>query len=147
MKYFDSLFIATQVALDSSLYSASFTPKFYTAPLPAYQQYLGQGFTAIVPTYLALALSFFGSKLCVQVVAEKEKKIRDGMRMMGCSSLVYYFSWIFSTLVAQLPIVIIYTVAMIVAKIVYQSNAFILFITMLLFTLSQTSKYVNHLLL
>jgi ABC-type multidrug transport system ATPase subunit len=142
MRYFDSLFIAAQVAIDSSLYSAVFNPKFYVAPLPAYQQFLGQDSTSIVPIYLAIGLSFFGSRFCIQVIAEKERKIRDGMRMMGCSSHVYYFSWIFSTLLAQLPIVVIYFIALVVAKIIYQSNAFLLFITLALYVLSQTAKYI-----
>ena len=141
MDYFQSLFIATQVAIDSSLYSATFTPKFYAAPLPAFKQYLGQGFTIIVPVYLAIALSFFGGRLSVQVVSEKENKIRDGMRMMGCSSVVYFFSWISSTLLVQLPVVIIYTLALVIAKIIYQSNVLLLFLSILLYVLAQTTKY------
>jgi hypothetical protein len=141
MQYFDSLFIAAQIAIDSSRYSAAFTPKFYAAPLPAYQQFLGQDSTAIVPIYLAIALSFFGSRFCIQVIAEKEKKIRDGMRMMGCTARVYYFSWMFSTLLAQLPIIIIYSIALIVAKVIYQSNAFLLLVTLALYILSQTARY------
>jgi hypothetical protein len=141
MDYFDSLFIAVQVAVDSSLYSAKFNPKFYSAPMPAYKQFLGQGSTTIVPIYLAFALSFFGSRLCILVISEKEKKIRDGMRMMGCSSLVYYISWVLSTLLYQLPIVLISTIALIVAQIIYQSNAFLLFITIFIYVLSQTARY------
>ena len=141
MAYFDSLFIAVQVAIDSSLYSAKFSPKFYTAPMPAFKQYLGQGSTTIVPIYLAIALSFFGSRFCILVISEKEKKIRDGMRMMGCSSVVYYLSWMLSTLLYQLPTVLIATIALIVAQIIYQSNAFLLFITIFIYVLSQTAKY------
>lgn len=142
MNYFQSLFVAVQVAVDSCLLSTTFTPKFYTAPLQAYQQYLGQGSTQIVPLYLAIALCFFCPTFSTKVVSEKEKKIRDGMRMMGCSSVIYYFSWLLSTALTQLPVVVLYTIALNFAKIIYQSNWFIVFITILLYIFSQTAKCV-----
>ena len=142
MNYFSSLFVAAQVAIDSALMSATFTPNFYAAPLPPYQQYLGEGFSAIVPLYLVVGLIYYSNKFCVAVVAEKETKIRDGMRMMGCSSFVIYSSWICSTVLAQLPVVIIYTIALNVGKVIYQSNGLLLFITMFLFIISQTAQYV-----
>ena len=61
--------------------------------------------------------------------------------MMGCTARVYYFSWMFSTLLAQLPIIIIYSIALIVAKVIYQSNAFLLLVTLALYILSQTARY------
>ena len=49
MDYFKSLFVAAQVAIDSALFNAAFTPTFYAAPLQKFQQYLGEGVTSFVP--------------------------------------------------------------------------------------------------
>ena len=49
MDYFQSIFVAAQVAIDSELFSATFTPTFYAAPLQKFQQYLGEGVTSFVP--------------------------------------------------------------------------------------------------
>jgi ATP-binding cassette subfamily A (ABC1) protein 5 len=92
--------------------------------------------------YLVIGLIYYGNKFSVAVVSEKETKVRDGMRMMGCSSFVMYSSWMFTTVLSQLPVIVIYTIALSVAKIIYQSNGFLLFITMFLFILSQTAQYV-----
>ncbi len=141
MDYFKSLFVAAQVAIDSALFGTTFAPSFFAAPLPAYKQYLGEGFTRIVGPYLSFGLIYYGLAFSVSVVSEKESKVRDGMRMMGCSSRVIYSSWICTTALLQLPIVIIFAIALQVAKIIYQSNFFILFITIFLFILSQTAQY------
>jgi hypothetical protein len=142
MDYFSSLFVAAQVAIDSALFSATFTPNFYVAPMLPFKQVLGEGIISAVSLYLVLGLSYYGTKFCVAVVAEKEMKIRDGMRMMGCSSFMIYSSWMCTTVLSQLPVVVIFTIALNVAKIIYQSNGLLLFITMFLFIISQTAQYV-----
>jgi hypothetical protein len=141
MDYFKSLFVAAQVAIDSALFGSAFAPSFYAAPLRAYKQYLGEGFTRIVGPYLSFGLIYYGLAFSVSVVSEKESKVRDAMRMMGCPSAVIYSSWICTTALLQLPIVIIFAIALQVSKIIYQSNFFILFITIFIFILSQTAQY------
>jgi len=49
MDYFKSLFVAAQVAIDSALFNAAFTPTFYAAPQQKFKQYLGEGATSFVP--------------------------------------------------------------------------------------------------
>ena len=48
---------------------------------------------AISSIYLVLAYSPFILSLTVNLVAEKEKKIKEGMRMMGMSDVAFW--WVF----------------------------------------------------
>ncbi|XP_077973323.1 cholesterol transporter ABCA5-like isoform X3 [Styela clava] len=50
-------------------------------------------FLIIGPLYLVIAMGPFLTFLLVFVVYEKEKKIKEGMKMMGLSDLAYWFSW------------------------------------------------------
>ncbi len=160
MNYFKSLFVAAQVAIDSALFKTSFKPSFNAAPMQSYKQYLGEGFTKIVGPYLSVGLIYYGLAFSVSVVNEKETRVRDGkseciqmiharlnksriagMRMMGCSSFLMASSWICTTVALQLPIVVIYTFALQISRIIYQSNGFLLFITIFFWIVSQTSQY------
>lgn len=44
----------------------------------------------LVPFYMVLTLSQFILYLLTVIVGEKEKKIKEGLRMMGLSDLVYW---------------------------------------------------------
>lgn len=49
----------------------------------------------LVPFYMVLTLSQFILYLLSVIVGEKEKKIKEGFRMMGLSDSVYWYSIIF----------------------------------------------------
>lgn len=46
----------------------------------------------LVPFYMVLALSQFILYLLTVIVGEKEKKIKEGFRMMGLSDSVYWYA-------------------------------------------------------
>lgn len=50
-------------------------------------------FHKVIPLYVVIALSQFVTYLLVQLVGEKEKKIKEGMKIMGLSELAFWCSW------------------------------------------------------
>lgn len=50
-------------------------------------------FHMVIPLYVVIALSQFITYLLVQLVGEKEKKIKEGMKIMGLQELVFWWSW------------------------------------------------------
>lgn len=50
-------------------------------------------FRMVIPLYVVIALSQFVTYLLVQLVGEKEKKIKEGMKIMGLRELVFWCSW------------------------------------------------------
>jgi len=47
----------------------------------------------VIPLYVVIALSQFITYLLVQLVGEKERKIKEGMKIMGLRELVFWCSW------------------------------------------------------
>ncbi|KAK7506564.1 hypothetical protein BaRGS_00002039, partial [Batillaria attramentaria] len=86
--------------------------------------------------YFVLAYSFFVNFLTVNLVAEKEKKIREGMLMMGLRNSVFWLSWSLVYFVLILVVTIIVTVIAVAAKFFENSNAFLLFAMLMLYGLS-----------
>ena len=56
----------------------------------------GMGLGFLVRLYLPLAFMTSVSLLIVGIVDEKEKKLKEGMRMMGLTDLAYWTSWVLS---------------------------------------------------
>lgn len=50
-------------------------------------------FHMVIPLYVVIALSQFITYLLVQLVGEKEKKIKEGMKIMGLREMVFWCSW------------------------------------------------------
>jgi len=50
-------------------------------------------FHMVIPLYVVIALSQFITYLLVQLVGEKERKIKEGMKIMGLRELVFWCSW------------------------------------------------------
>jgi len=50
-------------------------------------------FHMVIPIYVVIALSQFITYLLVQLVGEKERKIKEGMKIMGLRELVFWCSW------------------------------------------------------
>eukprot|EP01052_Picozoa_sp_SAG31_P004874 SAG31_NODE_207_length_20316_cov_20.465400_4_plen_1865_part_00 len=65
-------------------------------PFPGWVvKYRADGFFAyMVPIYIPVAFMSSVSILVISIVEEKEKKIKEGMRMVGLSESAYFFSWV-----------------------------------------------------
>ncbi|XP_067671428.1 cholesterol transporter ABCA5-like [Haliotis asinina] len=87
--------------------------------------------------YFVMAYSFFVNFLTVNIVAEKEKKIREGMKMMGLKDSVFWLSWgLTYTLLITVVTAIITVIAYGFQFFGRSSNLFIFFLLMLLYGIS-----------
>jgi len=90
----------------------------------------------LLPFYLVLTLSQFIVNLLTLVVGEKEKKIKEGLRMMGLKDSVYWLSWFLIYLVFVLLLTSVTTVMLYVLGVCHQSNGGLVFLLLLLYDLS-----------
>ncbi|XP_041378992.1 cholesterol transporter ABCA5-like isoform X2 [Gigantopelta aegis] len=86
--------------------------------------------------YFVLAYSFFINFLCVNLVAEKEKKIREGMKMMGLRDSVWWLSWALVYLFVILFVTIIVVVIAMASSFFRNESLFMFFILMFLYGMS-----------
>ncbi|XP_041361874.1 cholesterol transporter ABCA5-like [Gigantopelta aegis] len=86
--------------------------------------------------YIVLAYSFFINFLCVNLVAEKEKKIREGMKMMGLRDSVWWLSWTIVYVVVILFVTVLVVIITMVTSFFSNNSLLIFFITLFLYGLS-----------
>ncbi|XP_050432298.1 phospholipid-transporting ATPase ABCA3-like [Adelges cooleyi] len=98
--YIYSGFLALQTLVDTTAISmvSNKTEKlpnyrFILFPKPAYTASWLSVFRMAIPLYVVIALSQFITYLLVQLVGEKEMKIKEGMKIMGLRELVFWCSW------------------------------------------------------
>ncbi|XP_047518693.1 cholesterol transporter ABCA5-like isoform X1 [Pieris napi] len=90
-------------------------------------------FRVIMPMYMVMTLSQFITYLLMLVVGEKEKKIREGMRIMGLKDSVYWGSWFLIYAVFVTILSIVSTVLLFTLKVFQHSSYVLIFLLMLLF--------------
>ncbi|XP_026730464.1 ATP-binding cassette sub-family A member 5-like [Trichoplusia ni] len=90
-------------------------------------------FRVIMPMYMVMTLSQFITYLLMFVVGEKEKKIREGMRIMGLKDSVYWGSWFLIYAVFVTVLSIVSTVLLFTLKVFQHSSYILIFLLMLLF--------------
>ncbi|KAJ0173327.1 hypothetical protein K1T71_011503 [Dendrolimus kikuchii] len=90
-------------------------------------------FRVIMPMYMVMTLSQFITYLLMFVVGEKEKKIREGMRIMGLKDSVYWGSWFLIYAVFVTILSIVSTILLFTLKVFQHSSYILIFLLMLLF--------------
>ncbi|XP_063368836.1 cholesterol transporter ABCA5-like [Cydia amplana] len=90
-------------------------------------------FRVIMPMYMVMTLSQFITYLLMFVVGEKEKKIREGMRIMGLKDSVYWASWFLIYAVFVTILSVFSTVLLFALKVFQHSSYILIFLLMLLF--------------
>ncbi|XP_072383028.1 cholesterol transporter ABCA5-like [Diabrotica undecimpunctata] len=90
----------------------------------------------IVPVYMVIALSQFITYLIILIVGEKEKKIKEGMKLMGLMDKVFWLSWLiiytfFVLFLATVSVLLLYFF-----KIFDHVNLLLIFILMVLYGIS-----------
>lgn len=101
--------------------------------------YLTDGGTvlrAIVPLYMVFAWAQFIIYMMMLVVEEKEKKLKESMKMMGLRDSVYWLSWftIYAAYVLLLALVCIILLPL--ANVFQKANIFLLFLLFILYGFS-----------
>ena len=97
----------------------------------------GVGFLQIfVSIYFVMAYSPFVNFLLVGLVTEKEKKIKEGMLMMGLRTSAFWLSWFLTYALTILISTIVVTIIAAVASLYRASNPFIIFLLLFFYGLS-----------
>jgi ATP-binding cassette subfamily A (ABC1) protein 5 len=91
---------------------------------------------SFVPTYLAFGFMPLVSILTVMFVLEKERKIKEGMLMMGLRLSAYWFSWIMIEGILVFFLSVIITTITYFSKIIDNINPLIIFLLVFLFGIS-----------
>ncbi|XP_054155382.1 cholesterol transporter ABCA5-like [Oppia nitens] len=137
-QYYSSLFSLIQTVVDSALISLSKSntivipkAKLYAYPRPEYTTSDLQ-WQSFVPTYLSWAFMPSVSILAVMFVLEKERKIKEGMFMMGLNMSAYWISWVIVQTLFVILISLVVTLIVYFAKIL-TVNPVVMFIMMFLF--------------
>ncbi|XP_041352800.1 cholesterol transporter ABCA5-like [Gigantopelta aegis] len=139
--YLTSGFVWLQNAIDAALIK-TFNSSF---PVPSVQVQLMPKveytpnisiFQMISSVYFVMAYSILINFLCISLVAEKEKKIREGMKMMGLRDSAWWLSW---TLVYMLIIFVVTVIMILIVMITSffpNSNLLIVFMMLYLYGMS-----------
>ncbi|XP_065201451.1 uncharacterized protein LOC135832246 isoform X2 [Planococcus citri] len=93
-------------------------------------------FRLVIPAYLVMSLSQFVTYLLMLVVTEKEKKIKEGMKIMGLKDSVFWLSWfiVYGVFVTVMSIVAVSS--MFLLGVFQHSNFFLIFLLVLLYEFS-----------
>ncbi|GFO31427.1 ATP-binding cassette sub-family a member 5, partial [Plakobranchus ocellatus] len=83
--------------------------------------------------YFVISFTFMVSQLTVRIVSEKEKKIKEGMMMMGLRSSAFWLSWTIVYMALVFFTTCLITIIILASNFFRQSNIFILFLAFLLY--------------
>lgn len=73
-------------------------------------------------------------RMCYMLITEKEKKIKEGMKMMGLTNFAFYSSWIIHYTIIYTLIAFLWTIIMM--NLWKSSNFFLVFTWLWLFCLN-----------
>ncbi|XP_046440757.1 ABC-type organic anion transporter ABCA8-like [Daphnia pulex] len=90
----------------------------------------------LVPFYMVLSLSQFILYLLTVIVGEKEKKIKEGLRMMGLNDSVYWLSWFLVYLVFVIVLTLVATGILYGMKVFQNSNVGLIYLLFILYDIS-----------
>ncbi|XP_047474330.1 phospholipid-transporting ATPase ABCA3-like [Penaeus chinensis] len=150
--YYFSGFSSLQLLIDTALIRMKTSVKDVSLPEISLQNFPKGTFTSdgttvlrsIVPLYMVFAWAQFIIYMMMLVVDEKEKKIKEGMKMMGLRDSVYWLSWFSVYFMYVLLLAVICIIVLPLARVFVHANLFLLF---LLFILYGSSSIVFALML
>lgn len=90
----------------------------------------------IIPIYMVMALSQFIAYLLILIVGEKEKKIKEGMKIMGLKDSVFWLSWFIIYGVFVLFLSVICVVLLYSLKVFTNTNFLLIFILIVVYCFS-----------
>ncbi|KAL7012162.1 hypothetical protein ACKWTF_014662 [Chironomus riparius] len=143
-QYYYSGFIALQTLLDYTKISLTSSctdfhlPTIFLEMFPK-EPYTGNwlvAFRVVIPIYMVMALSQFITYLLILIVGEKEKHIKEGLKIIGLRDSVFWAAWfaiygVFVTFLTLVSVVLLFTLG------VFQyTNYFPVFLLILLYSLS-----------
>lgn len=140
-KYYDVGFAQLQNVVDAAIIKnqtgKDLVPKLSVVVFPK-DSFTGntEYLRSVVPLYMTIAFSPFVAYLCILIVGEKERKIKDAMKLMGLRESVYWLGWLITYGIFIILLALIFSVLLVVAKITPQANIFLLWVLFVLYGLS-----------
>ncbi|XP_060080116.1 cholesterol transporter ABCA5-like [Ylistrum balloti] len=142
-KYLNSGFCLIQAAVDAAIIRIQTGDSSFPVPEISVQMMPKPSYTpdtsylqTISSIYFVIAYSPFVSYLTTNLVAEKEKKIKESMKMMGLRDSAFWLSWGLVYLVVIAISTAVITVLMIATSFFANSNAFLFFLILFFYGLS-----------
>lgn len=139
-RYYFSGFSALQTLIDIAIIrmttnKAAEVPNVMLENFPkdSYESNGGLILRNIVPLYMVFAWAQFIVYLMNLVVEEKEKKIKESMKMMGLRDSVYWLSWFAVYAGYVLALAVICIIVLPLAKVFQNANLVLLFILFILY--------------
>ncbi|XP_060574789.1 cholesterol transporter ABCA5-like isoform X2 [Ruditapes philippinarum] len=136
-------FSAIQLAVDTALTRITFNKSDINPPEVSVRMMPKPSFIPdtsyiqiLASLYFIIAYSPFINFLTVNLVAEKEKKIKEGMKMMGLRDAAFWASWGFVYSVIIIVVTLVVIVIATVSKFFANSNMFLFFLMLALYGLS-----------
>lgn len=137
-------FTVFQAALDAAIIGVAANldlvgtfPRLKPMPWPSYSD---DGFVfairAVLPLILIFAFIYSASSLTRALVYEKEKRLKEAMKMMGLSSWVHWLAWFIKSFLFLFVSIILITVIFSLAKLVVYSDVGVVFVLFVLFSIS-----------
>ncbi|XP_030747414.1 ATP-binding cassette sub-family A member 5-like [Sitophilus oryzae] len=90
----------------------------------------------LIPFYTVIALSQFITYLLILIVGEKEKKIKEGMKIMGLYDSVFWLSWFIIYAIFVLLLTIIYCSLVFALNIFTNTSFGMIFLLIFMYSLS-----------
>ena len=128
------IFFLSKVEVNLSHYNV---PDIQAKMMPkgSYKQPVG-GFAITILIYMVMAFAPYITVLLVNLVQEKELKLKELLRIMGTSDIAYWSSWIITYAVIMLVAVLILNAITILGNIFSNSNYIVIVIICYMYGLS-----------
>ncbi|XP_050473146.1 cholesterol transporter ABCA5-like isoform X3 [Bombus huntii] len=123
--YLHSGFLALQMIMDITKIRLDTGNTDVTVPDVKLEMFPKEAFTAnwmlalrvVIPLFMVLSLSQFVTYLLILIVGEKEKKIKEGMKIMGLKDSIFWLSWfiiysVFVLLLSAVAVILLFTLQM-----------------------------------
>ncbi|NXK69907.1 ABCA5 protein, partial [Sylvietta virens] len=94
---------------------------------------------AIILIYLVIAFSPFGYYLAIHIVAEKERKLKEFLKILGLHDTAFWLSWVLLYMSLIFVMSILMAVIATASSLFPQSSAFVIFLLFFLYGVSSVS--------
>ncbi|XP_047137876.1 phospholipid-transporting ATPase ABCA3 isoform X1 [Hydra vulgaris] len=142
--FYKSPFLALQYYIDTGIIQAQTNNKTYQAveilqQFP-YPDYIEDLFYTIIkttmPLVIVLAFEYTAVTIIKELVAEKESRLKESMKMMGLANWLHWLSWFIKNFLFWLCTIILLTILLKGGKVFPNSNGLFIFVFLLLYILA-----------
>uniref|UniRef100_A0A8C9EDL3 Cholesterol transporter ABCA5 n=1 Tax=Phocoena sinus TaxID=42100 RepID=A0A8C9EDL3_PHOSS len=144
VQYWSSGFTVLQASIDTAIIQLKTNVSFWKELEPTKAVLMGETAVVEIDTfprgviliYLVIAFSPFGYFLAIHIVAEKEKKLKEFLKIMGLHDTAFWLSWVllYTSLIFLMSLLM--AVIATASSLFPQSSCFVIFLLFFLYGLS-----------